>query len=156
EILPIKPWRYHPGLAGRVEDLTAPLFDVVSEKQPQSLYQNPYNSIHLTVPPSADAAANLLAQWRNNGVIVQAPLPASTVYYQTVKISGHQKLYCRTGFICHVRVYDWNEGVIPRYENTIPVAVNDREELPEKTELHSRATHGLYTDPSFTLEPYMD
>jgi uncharacterized protein (DUF1015 family) len=156
EILPIKPWRYHPGLAGRVEDLTAPLFDVVSEKQRQSLYQNPYNSIHLTVPPSADAAANLLAEWKKNGVIVQDPLPAIYVYYQHFKISGDPKSYCRKGFICHVRVYDWNEGVILRHENTIPVAVNDREELLEKTELHSSATHGLYTDPSFTLEPYMD
>src|SRR5690606_4492475 len=64
--------------------------------------------------------------------------------------------YCRKGFICHVRTYDWSEGIILRHENTIPKAVNDRVELLEKTALHSSPTHGLYTDPTFELERYMD
>jgi uncharacterized protein (DUF1015 family) len=34
--------------------------------------------------------------------------------------------------------------------------VNDRVELLEKTQLHNSATHGLYTDPTFELERYMD
>ncbi len=38
------------------KSLTSPLFDVVSEKQRQVLYQNPYNSIHLSVPQGEDAA----------------------------------------------------------------------------------------------------
>src|SRR5262249_35623223 len=48
------------------------------------------------------------------------------------------------------------EGVILRHENTIPKAVNDRVELLDKTELHVNATHGLFTDEHFQLEPYMD
>lgn len=159
EILPIRPWRYHPDLLKNIEDLTAPLFDVVSEKQRNALYKNPFNSIHLSVPENPDPAsraAAILQEWKAKGVIVQDLLPGIYVYYQFFKIAGDAKHYCRKGFICHVRTYDWRDGVILRHENTIPKAVNDRVELLNKTELHSSPTHGLYTDPSFVLEKYMD
>lgn len=159
DILPIRPWKYHPQLLKSIDDLTAPLFDVVSENQRAALYENPYNSIHLSVPrppEPADRAAALLNEWKLKGVLVQDEIPAIYVYYQNFRISGDPKLYCRKGFICHIRTYDWHEKVILRHENTIPGAVSDRVELLEKTQLHSSATHGLYTDPSFELEQYMD
>lgn len=159
EIRPIRPWRYHPDLLKNIETLTAPLFDVVSDKQRKALYQNPYNSIHLSVPQPPDAAtraAMILDEWKAKSVIVQDRLPAIYVYYQYFKIAGDPKTYCRKGFICHIRTYDWKDGVILRHENTIPKSVNDRVELLEKTELHGSPTHGLYTDPHFELEQYMD
>ncbi|MGC1243145.1 MAG: DUF1015 domain-containing protein [Chryseosolibacter sp.] len=159
EILPIRPWRYHPDLSKNIETLTAPLFDVVSEKQRKALYLNPYNSIHLSVPQPPDPAtraAMILDEWKQKGVIVQDLLPAIYVYYQYFKLAGDPKTYCRKGFVCHIRTYDWKDRVILRHENTIPKAVNDRVELLEKTELHGSPTHGLYTDPHFALEPYMD
>lgn len=159
EIKPIRAWRYNDSLAQNMDDLTSPLFDVVSEKQRKSLYQNPLNSIHLSVPEGPDAAkgaALRLQQWKNEGVIIQDKLPAIYVYYQYFKLSGATKEYCRKGFISHIRTYDWNENVILRHENTIPKSVNDRIELLEKTELHVSPTHGLYTDESFALEKYMD
>jgi uncharacterized protein (DUF1015 family) len=53
-------------------------------------------------------------------------------------------------------LYPWESNVIQRHENTIASSVNDRIELLEKTELNVSATHGLYTDPSFELEKYLD
>jgi uncharacterized protein (DUF1015 family) len=50
ELLPLKAWRYNKELGENLEKLTAPLFDVVSAKQRELLYQNPLNSIHLSVP----------------------------------------------------------------------------------------------------------
>jgi uncharacterized protein (DUF1015 family) len=159
EILPIRAWRYNDKLAQKIEDLTSPLFDVVSEKQRKALYQNPYNSIHLSVPQPPDAAkraAAHLQEWKTNGVISQDKLPGIYVYYQYFKLAGSPKEYCRKGFISHIKTYDWNENVILRHENTMPKAVNDRIELLEKTEMHVSATHGLYTDPDFELEKYLD
>jgi uncharacterized protein (DUF1015 family) len=159
EILPLRAWRYNQELSGNIDDLTSPLFDVVSEKQRKALYQNPLNSIHLSVPlpPNApDRAATLLDEWKRKGIICQDALPGIYVYYQYFKLAGAPKASVRKGFICHIRVYDWNEKVILRHENTIPKAVNDRIELLEKTELQVSATHGLYTDPTFELEKYMD
>ncbi|HPM31109.1 MAG TPA: DUF1015 domain-containing protein, partial [Chryseolinea sp.] len=54
------------------------------------------------------------------------------------------------------KAHDWADRVILRHENTIPTAVNDRIEILAKTELHTNPTHGLYTDPTFTLERSMD
>jgi uncharacterized protein (DUF1015 family) len=157
EILPIRPWRYNPDLFKDIDSLTSPLFDVVSEKQRKALYTNPYNSIHLSVPADgATSAQSLLDEWKKNGVILQDQLPGIYVYYQYFKLSGSPKEYCRKGFVCHIKTYDWSENVILRHENTIPKAVNDRIELLEKTELHASPTHGLYTDPGFHLEKYMD
>ncbi|MCC9135371.1 DUF1015 domain-containing protein [Pontibacter silvestris] len=159
EILPLKPWRYNDKIALDIDELTSPLFDVVSAKQRETLYRNPYNSIHLSVPRGerpAEEAAVLLQQWKDEGIIQQDPLPGIYVYYQYFRLPGSSKEHCRKGFICNIKAYDWNEGVLLRHENTIPGAVNDRIDLLEKTELNASPTHGLYADPDFILEPYMD
>jgi uncharacterized protein (DUF1015 family) len=159
EIKPIRAWRYNETLNQKIDDLTSPLFDVVSERQRKALYQNPYNSIHLSVPQGFDAATKaglLLQEWKEKGIIVQDKLPSIYVYYQYFRLAGGSKEYCRKGFISHIRTYDWEDRVILRHENTIPKAVNDRVDLLERTELHVSPTHGLYTDPSYELEKYMD
>ncbi|MBX2966423.1 MAG: DUF1015 domain-containing protein [Cyclobacteriaceae bacterium] len=157
EIKPIRAWRYNNELSKDIESLTSPLFDVVSEKQRKKLYQNELNSIHLSVPRGpAEDAHKLLNQWKAEGVLVQDNLPAIYVYYQYFKLAGSTREYCRKGFVCHIRTYDWDEGVILRHENTIPKAVNDRVELLEKTQLHVSPTHGLYTDEQHQLEKLMD
>ncbi len=159
EILPLKAWRYNNSFEQNIEQLTSPLFDVVSAKQREALYQNNFNSIHLSVPrgnsPAEDAAV-LLQKWKDEGILVQDQMPGIYVYYQYFKLPGNDKEYCRKGFICNIKAYDWDEKVLLRHENTIPSAVNDRIDLLDKTELNTSPTHGLYTDPEFILEAYMD
>lgn len=159
EIMPFRAWRYNTSLSQEIESLTSPLFDVVSERQRQTLYKNPINSIHLSVPlgpQPSKVAAQTLAQWKKEGILVQDPLPAIYVYYQYFTLPGSTREYCRKGFITHIRVYDWDEKVILRHENTIPQAVNDRIALLEETLFQASPTHGLYSDASFELEPFMD
>jgi uncharacterized protein (DUF1015 family) len=158
EILPIRPWRYSPELSKDIDSLVSPLFDVVSARQRQHLYQQPLNSIHLSVPGElgASGAAALLADWKARGVLKQDRLFGIYVYYQYFRLHGSTHEYCRKGFIAHVRTYDWHDGVILRHENTIPDAVNDRIALLDSTKLHASPTHGLYTDPGFALESLMD
>src|SRR5215216_2287701 len=116
EILPIRPWRYSHELSSNIDSLVAPLFDVVSPRQRQLLYQNPLNSIHLTVPEQlgAEGAAALLADWKARGVLKQDRLYGIYVYYQYFRLHGSPRAYCRKGFIAHVRAYGWDEGVILR------------------------------------------
>jgi len=159
EIVPLRAWRYNPALEQQIENLTSPLFDVVSDRQRKVLYNQPFNSIHLSVPQGprpAAAAFDLMRQWKQSGVLIQDRLPGIYVYYQYFKLPGNPREYCRKGFICHIRTYDWEERVILRHENTIPKAVNDRIDLLRKTGLHVNPTHGLYHDASFTLEKKMD
>ncbi len=159
EIRPIQPWRYSREFGDKIEELTSPLFDVVSHRQRQALYENPYNSIHLSVPAGANPAENAvqtLRVWKEQGTIVQDRVPAIYVYFQHFSVPGSEKTYTRKGFICNIRVYEWHEEVILRHESTMPHSVNDRQAILEQTELNVSPTHGLYTDDSFEIERYLD
>jgi uncharacterized protein (DUF1015 family) len=163
EIRPFRAWRYNNFFTPLIGELTAPLFDVVSEQQRLKLYQNPHNSIHLSVPlvqnegkKAGEIALNTLKNWKNEGIITQDEKPAIYIYYQYFSLADQPQILCRKGFICFLRVYDWQENVLLRHENTIPSAVNDRTELLEKTLLNASPTHGIYTDEALDLEKYMD
>ncbi|MEB2785677.1 DUF1015 domain-containing protein [Algoriphagus persicinus] len=159
EILPLRAWRYAKSLTPKIEELTAPLFDVVSTRQRQVLYENPLNSIHLAVPQGEDPSQNaleILNKWKSEGIIQQDLRPGFYVYYQYFRLSGEHDLRCRKGFIAQIKAYDWSEEVILRHENTIVSAVNDRIDLLETTQIQASPTHGLYEDRDEQLERYMD
>ena len=126
EIQPLRGWRYNPTLSADIDAYASPLFDVVSAKQREALYRNPLNSIHLSVPRADDPAGAALAtlrQWQADGVLRQDELPGIYAYYQYFRLPGHAQEYCRKGFLCHIRAYDWDEDVVLRHENTLPAAV---------------------------------
>ncbi|MEM9857091.1 MAG: DUF1015 domain-containing protein [Bacteroidota bacterium] len=156
EIRPFRAWRFNDLLSKNIGAVTSPLFDVVSDKQRENLYKHPYNSIHLSVPSSVDDAADLTHQWKLDSILSQDHLPGIYVYYQYFSLAGQTQEYCRKGFICNIRAYDWKDGVLLRHENTMPNSVNDRIDILNKTQLNVSPTHGLYTDTSFELEKYMD
>lgn len=161
EIKPLRAWRYNDKLGANIESLTSPLFDVVSDKQRYALYENEFNSIHLSVPlgegpEAASHAARTLQQWKQDKIIVQDPLPGIYVYYQYFSLAGRKRTFVRKGFICNIKASDWHEKVILRHENTIPDSVDDRITLLKETALNVSPTHGLYTDETFELEQYMD
>ncbi|MGI4874524.1 MAG: DUF1015 domain-containing protein [Janthinobacterium lividum] len=162
EILPLRGWRYNPTLSAHIDEVVSPLFDVVSPRQREALYQNPLNSIHLSVPLAegeltpAQAAARRLAAWQAQGVLRQDELPGIYVYYQYFRLPGRRREFCRKGFMCLIRAYGWDEGVVLRHESTLPASVNDRAELLAALQLQTSATHGLYRDEAHTLEVLMD
>ncbi|MDH5399015.1 MAG: DUF1015 domain-containing protein, partial [Cyclobacteriaceae bacterium] len=157
EIRPLRAWRYADSLYKKIDEITSPLFDVVSEKQRQKLYQNPYSSIHLSVPQdSAHSARQVLEKWKTDGTIIQDPLPGIYVYYQYFSLPGSVDEICRKGFMCNIRLTEWHEKVVLHHENTMSQAVEERTDVIKKTELNVSPTHGLYTDIDFELEKYMD
>ena len=158
-IKPFRGWRYAPWLSRRISSLISPPFDVVSAKQRMALYQEPYNSIHLSVPKPenpAQHAAQLLDQWKVDGIFQQDPTAALYTYYQRFQLPGLPKVFTRKGFIALIEAAFWEKNIVLRHEDTIPGSVNDRVELLEATQLHASPTHGLYTDPNHQLEPLMD
>ena len=159
EILPLRAWRYSEEWTNTLEDLVAPLFDVVSEKQREMLYHHPFNSIHLSVPQGDNPpvqAQKTLERWKNEGILKQDDLPGIYVYYQYFRLAGEGQMRCRKGFIAQIKAYDWSEKQILRHESTIVSAVNDRIDLLAATQIQASPTHGLYEDESQELEKYMD
>lgn len=156
QIQPFRAWRYNQALAQHISALISPPFDTVSDKQRATLYRQPYNSIHLSVPESNEQAAQTLQSWKKQGVLIQDARPSIYVYYQYFKLPGEDQEYCRKGFIAFIEATDWSERVVLRHEDTIPHSVQDRVDLLTATQLNASPTHGLYTDPSHRLEPLMD
>lgn len=158
-IKPFRGWRYAPRLTEKIGKLISPPFDVVSARQRDILYQEPYNSIHLSVPKpehTALDAANSLTSWKKEGIIIQDTTPAIYVYYQCFQLPGLPKFFCRRGFIAMIKASYWEENIILRHEDTMPDSVNDRVDLLEATQLNASPTHGLYTDPNHRLEAFMN
>jgi uncharacterized protein (DUF1015 family) len=142
-----------------MSELTSPLFDVVSDKQRKNLYENPFNSIHLSVPSGdnpVDDSRERVAQWKSEGIIKQDDLPAIYVYYQYFTLPGHAREFCRKGFITNLKIYDWDEKVLLRHEDTMPHSVNERIEVLDSTQMNIAPTHGLFTDTSREIETYLD
>lgn len=158
DIKPLPAWRYSIRLTDQLPDLISPLYDVVSEEQKKVLYQNPNNSLHLSLPQddSALTAKKTFDDWKENKILEQDALPAFYVLYQYFKIPDSEKQYCRKGFIGHIRAHDWEEEMVIRHEHTMPKTVTRQIEMLNTLQLHTSATHGLYTDTSFELEPHMD
>ena len=161
EISSIKGWRYNKDLFKNIDNLTSPLFDISINTE--RLYQNPFNSIQISSPRGNNDSANkyqkardLLAQWKNEKIIIEDNMPCIYVYYQYFKLPNDDNEYCRKGFICNVKISDWNENIILRHENTIPDAVNDRLNLLENIQMNTSPTHGIYSDLDLVLEKYMD
>lgn len=158
-IKPFRGWRYASRLSKDIGKLISPPFDVVSSKQRAALYQEPLNSIHLSVPDSenpAQSAARTLDCWKREGILQQESEPAIYVYYQYFKLPGSATPYCRKGFIVMIEASYWKDRVVLRHEDTIPGSVNDRVDLLAATQLNASPTHGLYTDPEHQLELLMD
>lgn len=161
KVLPFRAWRYNAKLSKSIDELTSPLFDVILQKQRDALYEVQYNSIHLSVPLHSETPAQAhetIEKWKNQGVIEQDEIPGIYVYYQHFSLPGSTKEYVRKGFISFIEATDWGnpDSVILRHENTIPHSVSDRVDVLRATELNVSPTHGLYFDPDFELEQYMD
>ena len=70
-VRPFRALRYDPSVAGPLETLVAPPYDVISEEARRDyLARSPYNVVHLTLPDSEEQAARDLADWRDRGVLV--------------------------------------------------------------------------------------
>ncbi len=158
-IRPFRAWRYDQRISGNIESLTSPLFDVVSEKQREKLYQNPLNSIHLSVPKGEkpfQEARKRFDHWISKQILKQDSLEGFYPYYQVFSLQGEEREYVRKGFICLIKVDKEGRDSILVHENTIPNAVNDRIQLLKETHMNVSATHGLYHDRDFELEGLLD
>ncbi|MCB9231252.1 MAG: DUF1015 domain-containing protein [Bacteroidia bacterium] len=156
-IRPFRALRYNEEVIADINLKFSPLFDVVSKEELEKLYQIPNNSIHLSVPRSMDDAVAKLHHWREEKILRQDALPAIYIYYQEFFLYGEPQKYVRKGFVSMVRIHDTeNAGDVVLHEDTISHSVSDRMELLERTRLNVSPTHGLYSDPDFSLEKLMD
>jgi uncharacterized protein (DUF1015 family) len=117
-IRPFRALRYDEAVAGPLDGLVAPPYDVVSAEQRERLRgRSAHNVVRLTLPESEPEAAQDLADWRARGVLVQEPEPSYWWLAQDyVGPDGVERR--REGFVAALRAEPYERRVVLPHERT--------------------------------------
>lgn len=125
---------YDTGLAGPLETLTTPPYDVISSQERERFYRaSPRNVVRLILtreaPDEGDPAgkytkaASYLSSWRREGVL--RPTPEASVYpYELEFHLGGTRRSVR-GLIVEVDLEPWGGSIVP-HERTLAGPIEDR------------------------------
>ncbi len=117
EVRPFRALRYDTEVAGPLEELVAPPYDVISKhERAEYLARSPYNVVHLTLPDSEDQAARDLAYWRESGVLVSEEPSVWALSQSYVGPDGVERT--RNGVVVSLRLESYDTGVILPHERT--------------------------------------
>ena len=162
-IEPLHALHYDPAVAGPLQALAAPPYDVIDAGQRAELQsRSPHNVVAIDLPEDPAGgdvyahAATLLEQWRAEGAVVRDDEPALWALVQDYTAPDGRRL-TRNGFFARVRVEDYGPGAIRPHERTHPGPKEDRLRLTRATRANLSPIFSLYSDPGLTawkaLEP---
>lgn len=128
---------------GDVSRLIAPPYDVLSEADVAALrLRSSHNIVHLDVPESYPSAAELLADWLAEGILVREPEPTFTIYrMRFTDATGVDRDIA--GVLGGLEVVDEGAGGVLPHERTTPKASTDRLDLTRATEANLSPVWGL-------------
>jgi uncharacterized protein (DUF1015 family) len=160
---PLRALHYDPAVAGSLQDLAAPPYDVIDPAQRAELQgRSPHNVVAIDLPEDPGGgdryahAAALLEAWRAEGAVVQDDEPALWAIVQDYTGPDGRTL-TRNGFFARVRVEDYGPGTIRPHERTHPGPKEDRLRLTRATQANLSPIFSLYSDPELAawraLEP---
>lgn len=165
EIRPFRALRYNPAQVSNLLDVVTPPYDVIDEKLQNELYaRHPWNFVRLDLTRLEEGetdnmlkysrAAETLQDWRDKGVMTRDEAPSFYVYHQTFDADG--KTVVRKGFICGVRVHDYDKKVVLPHERTLRGPKIDRLELMKATNTQMSQIFLLYNDPAKRVDAALD
>ena len=152
EIQPLTALHYDLSRTGGLQDVVAPPYDVIDADERAALQAaSPYNVVGIDLPqgdpdPYAAAAA-LLAQWQQAGVVVRDGEPALWPLEQDY-VGPDGAARTRRGFLARVRVEDYGPGRIRPHERTHPGPKEDRLRLTRATRANLSPIFSLFSDPA--------
>jgi len=161
---PLRALHYDPAVAGPLQQLAAPPYDVIDPDQRTALATGaPHNVVRVDLPEDPDGgdryehAAKLLEQWKHEGAVVQDEDEAIWALVQEYTGPDGRRL-TRNGFFARVRVEDYGPGAIRPHERTHPGPKADRLSLQRATKANLSPIFSLYSDPDLkawrALEPF--
>lgn len=161
KILPFRGIVYNMQKAGPIENLVCPPYDIISHEEQQALYRkSPYNVVRLELglesPGDTETdnrytrAAALFYDWLKSGILVQKPEPAFFVYEMEYASSDTEKRL--RGFICLVRLEDYDSGIVKPHETTLSGPKTDRLNLLKACRAGFSQIFSLYSDPEGKTE----
>jgi uncharacterized protein (DUF1015 family) len=157
KITPFRGVHYNQEKAGVMADLICPPYDIISPAGREDLYRkSPYNIVRLEFglesPADTDSdnrytrAAAFLNDWFTEGLLRQDREPALYIY-ETEYPAGRTTKKLR-GFVCLVRIEDYQSGVIKPHETTLSGPKTDRLNLLRACRASFSQIYALFSDPS--------
>jgi len=127
----------------------APPYDVISKEEQEKLYKkSPHNFVRLDLsqePDSYNAVAQLLGEWRSQGILERDETPALYFMAHRFKLKGgEQKL--RHGFFALVQLQELDGGDIRPHEKTLDAPKEDRLKLMLACQAQLSPIFALYDD----------
>jgi uncharacterized protein (DUF1015 family) len=118
QVKPFRAVRYDERLAGPLEALIAPPYDVLSPvERERYLALSPYNVVHLTLPDDEAEAARLWNEWRAEGVLAKDA--ESALWWLAQEYVGPDGVArTREGLVCSLRLEPYEAGVVLPHERT--------------------------------------
>jgi uncharacterized protein (DUF1015 family) len=117
EVRPFRALRYDEEVAGPLELLVAPPYDVISEEERQAyLRRSPYNVVHLTLPESEEQAGREFRDWVEHGVL-RPEEPSFWALEQEYKgPDGVERI--RRGIVASLKAEPYEHRVVLPHERT--------------------------------------
>ena len=154
DVQPLRALHYDQAVAGPLQDLVAPPYDVIDPPARAALQaQSPYNVVAIDLPEPPDggdpyaAAAETLRRWIAEGAVVRDAEPAIWALVQDYTAPDGRRL-TRRGLLARVRVQDYGPGRIRPHERTHPGPREDRLRLTRATRANLSPIFSLYSDPA--------
>jgi uncharacterized protein (DUF1015 family) len=148
DIQPLRTLRYDTSVAGPLDDLIAPPYDVIDDAMRAELAaKSDHNVVELDLPGSYEGAAETLQEWRDEGALVEEAEPALWVLRQDYT-APDGSTRTRTGFFARVRVDEYGPGRIRPHERTHPGPKEDRLKLTRATRTNLSPIFSLFPDSS--------
>jgi uncharacterized protein (DUF1015 family) len=136
EIRPFAAHRYDPKVVGSVARVVSPPYDQYDTEMQAAAYKlSPCHFVRLILPREQNphvAAANTLAEWLDEGVLVPEAAPAIYPYSQSYR-DPRGAPHVRHGFLALLRLTPLENGPIYPHERTMPGTLADRLELMRAT-----------------------
>jgi uncharacterized protein (DUF1015 family) len=159
DVEPLRALHYALERTGGLQEVIAPPYDVISPEDRTELEaRSPYNVVRIDLPVGEDpyaVAAEQLATWRKQGVIVRDEQPAVWVLEQDYT-GPDGSLRQRRGFLARVRVEEYGPGRIRPHERTHPGPKEDRLNLTRATQANLSPIFSLFDDPDNTASEALD
>jgi uncharacterized protein (DUF1015 family) len=117
-VRPFRALRYRTAVAGPLDSLVAPPYDVIGAEEREELRRrSQYNVVHLTLPDSEDEAASSLAEWQRQGALARDPEPACWWLVQEY-VGPDGVARRREGFVAALRLEPYSTRVVLPHERT--------------------------------------
>ena len=149
---PFRALRYDAAVAGPLDSLVAPPYDVISPEQRDELRaRSPHNVVHLTLPDDEAAAAATLESWRASGVLVEEPPAVWALAQDYVGPDGIERR--REGLVASLKVEPYATGTVLPHERTHSGPKEERLRLLRATGVQLEPIFLLYDGPPAASPP---